>query len=147
MKIIDMSQVMNVHTPRWVGYDGTTIRIASDFLAIFLTGLIAAPAETSARSVAGVMMPTHEILANHKAPALAIENNLFRLGLLSSFRVDSGVCMVRIWSKRRATGGGARLGSDHHGRNNSRSGTLGRSNCCACSSVDFTEVGRLHRGP
>ena len=51
------------------------------------------------------MMPTHEILANHKAPALAIENNLFRLGLLSSFRVDSGVCMVRIWSKRRATGG------------------------------------------
>ena len=46
------------------------------------------------------MMPVHEGLADHKAPALAIENNLFRLGPLSSLRVDSGACVVRIRSRR-----------------------------------------------
>jgi len=32
----------------------------------------------------------YENLADHNAIALALENNLFRLGCLSSFRIDSG---------------------------------------------------------
>jgi len=94
-----------------------------------------------------------EILADHKTLSvggmdcrrrLATKNSAWGFGTLSRFRIDSGGCVARIWSKCREAGRGRRRGVEHHSVHISGSPSSVRFNCCASSSVDWTQVRRFH---